>query len=171
MAERATTLDDLAELCQLDVRTIHAILHSRKTPHARTLHRLAAGLEVAMLELLQPMPQSAQAKFDRHTNPQVAAVVEEHPEWFIDWTTDDFEELHSRFGTGGALSVEGVCQSVEQMNRKRQLLDRAALVMECGDADLLTQFVDLLYQRIVLVPPTASEVQVSTQRPVTVVPD
>jgi transcriptional regulator with XRE-family HTH domain len=169
MAERAATVEDLAQWCDLDARTIHAMLHSRKTPHARTLHRLAAGLNISMLDLLQPPPRSAGAQFDRLTNPQVATVVADHPEWFADWTADDFEELQSRFGTGGALSTEGVAQTVEHMNRKRQLLDRAAMVMECGDAELLTHFVDMLYQRIVLTPPVS--VQASTQRPATALSD
>ncbi|MCH8023519.1 MAG: hypothetical protein IIB43_02315 [Candidatus Marinimicrobia bacterium] len=66
------------------------------------------------------------------------------------WMETDFEELHSRFGTGGALTPEGAAEAVVAMNLKRAVHQKVALLLESGEASLLVGLVDLLYQKIVV---------------------
>ena len=104
-------------------------------------------------ELFQNPSLLAHRLFDRRTNPLVDHLVNDHPQWFEGWTEMDFDELYSRFGTGGALSEPGAATVVLAMNRKREVTKRVALLLESGEAELLAGFVDLLYQKIILPPP------------------
>ena len=78
-----------------------------KKPHARTLHRLAAGLGISVDELFIDPAQLLYRSFDRLTNPMVEEVLENHGELFHGWTQADFDELNSRVGLGGPLTMEG----------------------------------------------------------------
>ena len=151
MVRHDVTLADVVERCDLDERTVRAILAGKQQPHARTLHRLAAGLGVETDEFFQDPSLLAYRSFDRDTNPVVDEVVAEHPRLFTGWTQHDFDELYSRFGTGGALTAEGTRQVVEQMNRKHELQRKVALILETHEAELLAKLIDVLYQRVVLV--------------------
>lgn len=150
MARCGMTLQQLVEATGLSERTVKAILRGRGKPHARTLHRLAAGLGVSTDELFQSPALLAHQLFDRQTNPIVEEVIDEQPQLFEGWRQQDFDELYSRFGTGGALTVEGTRQIVEQMNRKRDIHHKVALLLETGESELLVGLVDLLYQKVVV---------------------
>ncbi len=69
---------------------------------------------------------------------------------FDGWTQADFEELYSRFGTGGALTSSGTAQVVMAMNRKRDVHQKVDVLLETSEADLVIGFVDLLYQKIIV---------------------
>ncbi len=153
MARSGLTLEGVVAATGLSERTVKGALNGRSKPHARTLHRLAAGLGVASDELFQNPSLLAHRLFDRRTNPLVDHLVNDHPEWFEGWTEMDFDELYSRFGTGGALSEPGAATVVLAMNRKREVTKKVALLLESGEAELLAGFVDLLYQKIILPPP------------------
>lgn len=148
MARCDLTLQQVVEATGLSERTIKAILNGKNKPHARTLHRLATGLGVSSDELFQNPSLLAHRLFDRQTNPIVQDMVNCHPELFEDWTQADFEELYSRFGTGGALSAPGATEVVQAMNQNREIHRKVALLLETGEAELLTGFVDLLHQKI-----------------------
>jgi transcriptional regulator with XRE-family HTH domain len=150
MARAGLTLHEVVAATGLNERTIKAILSGRNKPHARTLHRLAAGLGVATDELFQNPSLLAHRLFDRRTNPIVQDVVESRPELFDGWTQADFEELYSRFGTGGALTTPGTTEVVLAMNQKRDVHQRVALLLESGEAELLIGLVDLLYQKAIV---------------------
>lgn len=150
MARLGWTLDDLVEASQLDHRTIAALLQGGKRPHARTLHKLAAGLGVDTDELFQSRSPQGRNDFDRATNPRVAEVIREQPQWFVGWSAAHFEQLTSQFGAGGALTREGVAQAVERINRQRDVQGKVALVMETPQADLLVELVEVLYRRVVV---------------------
>ena len=47
MVQHGLTVAQVAEQCGLDERTIRGILDGSNRPHARTLHKLAAGLGVS----------------------------------------------------------------------------------------------------------------------------
>lgn len=141
----------MIEATGLSERTVKAMLGGKSKPHARTLHRLAAGLGVLTDEFFQNPSLLAHRLFDRSTNPVVQEVVSGCPELFEGWTEADFDELYSRFGTGGALTAAGTTAVVVAMNRKREIHQKVALLLESGQADLLGGFVDLLYQQIILV--------------------
>ena len=143
------TLDEAAEKSGLDQRTIRGILEGTNQPHARTLHRLARGLGVPSNELFLEPAQLLYRHFDRGTNPVVAEVVEDRPDLFLGWTEADFDELHSRFGTGGPLTAEGSVEAVLQMNRNRTVHEKLALLLESGQADLIRSIVEAMYDTIV----------------------
>ena len=149
MARHGLTLEDVVDRTGLDERTIKGILAGTK-PHARTLHRLASGLEVVSDEFFQDPSLLAHRLFDRATNPVVEEVVSNHRELFQGWTEADFDELYSRFGTGGGLTMDGALAAVASMNHNREIHHKVALLLESGEAEFLSQLVKLLYQRITL---------------------
>lgn len=150
MARSGMTLQQVVAAAGLNERTIKAILSGRSKPHARTLHRLADGLGVAADELFQNPSLLTHRLFDQRTNPVVQEVIDSRPHLFEGWTQADFEELYSRFGTGGALTASGTAQVVVAMNRKREVHQKVALLLESGEAEFLSGVVDLLYQKIIV---------------------
>ena len=148
MARFGLTLEQVVEQSGLDGRTIKGLLAGTHKPHARTLNRLAAGLGVSADELFQDPSLLAHRSFDRQTNPVVETVVSSQPDLFVGWAERDFDELYSRFGTGGSLTIEGTIEAVRSMNHNREIHRRVALLLESGEAALLSAFVDLLYERI-----------------------
>lgn len=149
LARLGWTLDDLVEATQLDPRTISALLQGGgKRPHARTLHKLAAGLGVPTDELFQDRSSVGRREFDEATNPVVAEVLREQPQWFLGWSAAHFEQLTSQFGAGGALTREGVEAGVRRINRQRDIQDKVALVLETPQGELLAELVDVLYRRV-----------------------
>ncbi len=151
MARLDMTQQDVVDASGLDQRTVRSILQGVTRPHAHTLHKLAEGLGVAADELFQDPYQAGQAAFDRATNPAVADVVEARPELFEGWTQADFNELFSRMALGGALTESGVLASAEAMNARRQLLHQVAVILESGEAELMRDFVALLFRRVTTV--------------------
>ena len=151
MAARGLTMCGVAEQTGLHVRTVRGILRGDKKPHARTLHRLAEGLGVAVDEFFVDPAQLLYRRFDRQTNPVVAEVIEDHKEVFHGCTETDFDELHSRVGAGGALTVEGALAAVQQMNRRRELHDKLDLLLESSQAEVAAGILNVLYDKVVVV--------------------
>lgn len=151
MARQGMTVDQVAARSGLDERTVKGILRGgHQRPHARTLHRLAHGLGVAADELFHAPAYWSRRQFDRRTNPLVDEAVARRPELFADWRQADFDDLYSRFGTGGGLSVEGTLAAAEEINRRRALLDKVALLLETSQRDVLCGMIELLYRSVVL---------------------
>jgi transcriptional regulator with XRE-family HTH domain len=147
MAAAGVSIHDLAQRSGVDERTIRGLLAGNK-PHARTLHRLAEGLGVSADEFFVDPTQLLYRHFDHATNPMVAEVLESQPVLIQYWSEADFDELHSRFGAGGALTRDGVLQSVRRMNRKREVIDKLNLLFETGEANTVEGIIDLLYEKI-----------------------
>lgn len=156
MADRGMTLGDLSAATGLDQRTLRGILHRRSQPQARTVNKLAAGLEVTIDELFIPpglrQINPEHVALDRATNPVVAEVIAEQPGLFAGWTAAEFDELFSQVGVGGALTSEGVQTAAESIERRRELWTRAAVVLETDLGDLLGDMIDLLYDRVTASP-------------------
>lgn len=150
MARSGLTLKQVVEATGLCERTVKGLLSGRSKPHARTLRRLACGLGVSTDELFQNPSLLVHQLFDHRTNSAVDEIVGSHPQWFDGWTDVDFAELYSHFGTGGALTETGATSVVLAMNRKRNVQQKVALLLESSEAELLTGLVDLLYQKIVV---------------------
>jgi transcriptional regulator with XRE-family HTH domain len=151
MARLDLTIDEVVERAGLDLRTVQGILLGRNPrPHARTLHRLAAGLGVPADELFQTPSRLAHRRFDRLTNPRVEEALTAEPALFADWTDADFNELYSRFGTGGGLTMDGALEAARQMNRNRQVHEQVAVVLESGEAELLRELVEVLHRRVLV---------------------
>ena len=135
MTRMGLTIEQVAARSRLDLRTVKGILDGSSRPHARTLHRLAAALQVSPDEFFLDPSQLIYRCFDQATNPIVAEVVESHPSLFSGWTEADYEELNSRFGTGGPLTVEGTLAAVNTMNRNRKVQEKLAVLLESSQAD------------------------------------
>jgi transcriptional regulator with XRE-family HTH domain len=149
MTRMGLTIEQVVARSGLDVRTIKGILDGSNRPHARTLHRLAAALQVSPDEFFLDPSHLIYRCFDRATNPVVAEVVEGHPALFSGWTEADYEELNSRFGTGGPLTVEGTLAAVSAMNRNRKALEKLAVLLESSQADLIRGIVEVMYDKVV----------------------
>jgi len=149
MARDGLTLRDVIERTELDDLTGGAILSGANKPHARTVHKLATGLSVSTDELFQDPSLLAYRLFDRQTNPLVETVIADQADLFAGWAHHDFDELYSRFGTGGAMTSEGIVEVVQAMNRKREVHEKVALLLETGQAEVLCGMVDVLYQTVV----------------------
>jgi transcriptional regulator with XRE-family HTH domain len=149
MAVKGLSLRRLAEQSSLDQRTIRKLLRGTSRPHMDTIRRLAVGLDVPVEDLFLDPTTLASHRFARQTNPLVEEVVREMPEQFSGWTAADFAELYSRFGTGGALTRQGVLQAAAQMNRAREIYKKMAVLLESSRAELIAKIVELLYQEIV----------------------
>ena len=89
-------------------------------------------------------------RFDRRTNPMVAEVIETHGALFDGWTEADFDELHSRVGTGGSLTTEGALVAVRHMNQKRELHEKLDLLLESSHAQLAAEILDVLYEKVLV---------------------
>ena len=76
MARQGISVDALAAASGVDRRTIAGVLHGKKRPHSRTLHRLAEALSVPADEFFQDPSLLAHRAFNRQTNP---LVVEGEP--------------------------------------------------------------------------------------------
>ena len=87
-------------------------------------------------------------RFDRGTNPLVEEVLQEEPLLFEGWGEAEFDELHSRVGTGGALTREGTLAAVARMNSKRRLHDMLDVLLETGQAKTVSGMLELLYQQV-----------------------
>jgi transcriptional regulator with XRE-family HTH domain len=156
MAREALTLAELVRRSGLDHRTLKGILAGRHRPQPRTLHRLAATLNVPVEELFQDASLLRHRLFDRHTNPVVEEVISDNPQLFHGWTQGEFDELYSRFGTGGALTADGTVKAAKAMNRRRELLQKVALLLETNESELLETMIEALYDRVVVRAPLAA---------------
>ena len=75
--------------------------------------------------------------------------MEAHPEIFADWTESDYDELHSRVGTGGPLTAEGALAAARQMNARRELHDKLDVLLESSQAEVIAGIVELMHQKVV----------------------
>jgi transcriptional regulator with XRE-family HTH domain len=150
MAADELSIHDVSARTGLDARTIRAISRGTHRPHARTLHRLASGLGVAVDEFFVDPAQLLYRRFDHQTNPLVEEVLQDESDLFDGWCEADFDELHSRVGTGGALTREGVLQAVERMNDKRRMHDMLDVLLESSQARTVAGMIDLLYQQVIV---------------------
>lgn len=155
MARDNMTFEDIVAVTELDERTLRSLTRGVTHPHARTLHKLATGLGVSIDELFQPVRQPAAQKFDRATNLLVESCVTRHASLFRNWSQGDFDELYSRFGTGGQLTEEGILAAARATNAKRDLWRQVSVILESSEADLLEQFVGVLYGRVTVKAPKA----------------
>ena len=152
MAAHGWTANHVATATGVDRRTIKAILDGRHKSHPRTIKRLAEGLAVGVDEFFVAPSQLLYRQFDRATNPAVDELLARQPALFTGWTSADFEELHSRVGTGGPLTIEGVCRAATEMNLNREAHEQLAVLLETGQAKVVRGILSLLYSQVVVKP-------------------
>jgi transcriptional regulator with XRE-family HTH domain len=149
MAAGGLSVREVAQRAGLDERTVRAVCSGRHRPRGTTLHRLAEGLDAAVDQFFLDPAQLAYRQFDRATNPVVEEVVEEQPELFRHWTEADFDELNSRMGSGGGLTRNGALEAAGHINRKRRLHEKLELLLETTHGNLVSEMLELLYERMV----------------------
>jgi hypothetical protein len=71
---------------------------------------------------------------------------------FHNWSEAEFDELYSRFGTGGQLTETGIAAAAQATNIKRNVWRQVSVILESGEAKLLTEFIELLYGRVTVAP-------------------
>ena len=147
MVRQGLTLPQVVEATGLDDRTIRSLLRGTTQPHARTLHKLAAGLGIDADDLFVDPVEEA-ARFDYRANPSAASIVRRHPEAFAAWTPADFEEYFSRVGVGGELTEEGALADAAATNRRRELMTQVAVILESAESEHLSEIIALLYRRV-----------------------
>lgn len=132
------------------------------SPRAATLHRLAEALEIPVAYLNPDQPidlerwlhetpavrSTAAGEFDRQTNPYVEVVLQQFPQVFAGFTQEDWEELYSSFGTGGALTEDGVRRTAEGIAKKRETLRRLSILLETHLGDAAAAMVDSLFDLV-----------------------
>ena len=163
IVQQGLTTAQVAAKTGLDRRTVRAVLSGSGRPHPRTIHRLAKGLGVSSDEFYLEPSQLAYRQFDRQTNPVAEEVIQEHPELFEDWVASDFDELHSRFGTGGALTREGVLAAAKAMNERRIVHEKLAVVLESSHGELARTMIELLYEQAVVRGPSGEQPAAAAQ--------
>ncbi len=149
MVEGNFTIGDVVAATGLDRRTLQGILEGNTRAHARTLHRLAKGLDVAVDEFFVSPSQLLCRRFNRETNPGVEEAVAAEPGLFEGWTELDFDELRSRFGAGGELTLEGAVEAARQMNRNHRLHDMLAFLLETNQSDVIAGILEVMYEKAV----------------------
>ena len=149
MADQGLTVAQVADARNLDERTVRGVLNGSNHSHARTLGKLARGLGVPVSEFFIPPAALAVQQFDEATNPAVDEVLGTHAQMVADWTAADFAELYSRVGTGGGPAADGVLEAIRAQNRRREVFERVAVLLESDEATMLCGMVDLLYRKAV----------------------
>ena len=147
MAKFGMRYDDLVECSGVAEKTLQALLRGERTPQPRTIQKLADAFGVSTDELFYETSW-LETLFDEATNPCVREAIECQPDRFRGWSPADFDELHSRFGVGGELTVEGALKVAEQMNRRREAIDHARLVLETSQGELLAQIIETFYAQV-----------------------
>jgi transcriptional regulator with XRE-family HTH domain len=153
MARHGLTYDDVVRASGLDERTVRGLARGMNNPHARTLTKLAGGLGIDVDELFHQPGQTARQRFDRATNTLVDSVVAARGDIFARWSDADFDELYSRFGTGGQLTETGILAAAEAQNARHKLWRQISTILETGEAALLAEFIQLLYRRATIAKP------------------
>ncbi|MCA9039744.1 MAG: helix-turn-helix transcriptional regulator [Planctomycetaceae bacterium] len=143
-------------------RTFFSNLQREKVrwPQPNTLSKIASALDISAQELcdcdderevqlrLAKDDNSGAAQLDRRTNPVVAEVSQASPELFQGWETQDWDEIYSSFGVGGALTEEGVQEAAKRINEKRELLRKVQVIFETHQSEELVVLIENLYRSV-----------------------
>jgi len=163
--EKGWNQDEFARLTQLHRLTVRNIFQGEsKRLHnatvsacARTLgfsvHDLRAAPLSSLLSRLQrqqsALPtQELRTRYERATQPEVLDWIERHPELAARLKPDELDELMSLQGTGGPLTSFGVGKSVDQIFRRRRLIEKVLDIAGTELIDLLEPMVDLMHEKI-----------------------
>jgi transcriptional regulator with XRE-family HTH domain len=174
-AEKGWNLGQLARQARVSRTTLYLLERGKiGKPHVTTLSRLAAALEVPPERLMRsamPHPRAAsigsaigdcpdeaasRTAFDRSTNPLVAEVHAESPGLFAGWSAAEWDELYSTFGTGGALTRQGVVETAEHISRKRETVRQLQVLLETHLGAAVARMVESLYEMVAIGGPAAS---------------
>jgi transcriptional regulator with XRE-family HTH domain len=172
--DKGWNMQQLAAAAGMSRTTLHHLEQGTVAqPRVSTLHKLASALEVSIDAFDVPAESSlahddlaARRAFDRRTNVTVASVAAQEPALFEHWSADDWDELYSQFGAGGALNDEGVRTTAARINRNRETLERLRVLLQTHLAQVAANLVDSLYDAVAVpVPAPRNTSTDSTQNP------
>ena len=95
-----------------------------------------------------PAKEDLRVLYEQATQPELLAWLEANLERAGQLTPQEIDELLSLQGTGGPLTEFGVAHFVEQLERRRKIMEQAAVIAGTEYVDMLEQFVELLYEKI-----------------------
>ena len=161
--ERGWNQEEFARSADLNRLTIRSIFQGP----ARKLHNATVGacaralglsvhdLQTQTLEKLLPRMRMAlptqenlRVLYEQATQPELLAWLEQNPDRAARFSPLEIDELLSLQGTGGPLTAFGVGHYVDQLERRRKILEQVAIIAGTEQIDLLEQFVGLLYEKI-----------------------
>jgi hypothetical protein len=107
-------------------------------------------LEKLLSRMRVPLPaqEGLRVLYEQATQPELLTWLEQHPDRAVQLSPAEIDELLSLQGTGGPLTAFGVAHYVEQVERRRKILEQAAAVAGTEYIDLLEQFVGVLYEKV-----------------------
>ena len=161
--EHGWNIDEFARHADLNRLTIRGIIvgpprrlhHATVAACARALGVSVHDLQTQPLERLLPRMRIAppddenlRLLYERATQPELLHWLEANHARAAKLTADDIDELLSLQGTGGPLTALGVEHHVAQLERRRVILEKTAVVACTEYVDMLEQFIDLLYEKI-----------------------
>jgi transcriptional regulator with XRE-family HTH domain len=163
--ERGWNQEDFARIANLNRQTVRDILQQNNERRLRnaTVSACARALGLTVSELhnlplerlLPRMNQQAsegdpllRRLYEEATQPELLSWLERNADRARQLTADEIDELLSLQGTGGPLTSFGVQHFVEQIERKRRLLQQVQVVAGTEYLDLLEQLVGLLYDKV-----------------------
>lgn len=82
------------------------------------------------------------------THPMIEQARRDRPELFDSLTADEWQELATHRGVGGALTYEGVLHFAEKIQRKREVRRQFEVLLESEHFRTLAEFVGVLYRDI-----------------------
>jgi transcriptional regulator with XRE-family HTH domain len=161
--ERGWSQKEFAQRAGLSRQTVREILEQpgRRRLHNRTIFGCARALGLCVGQLRGqesasafpsdgglPQVLSEELRYDLATQPQVRRWLEEKPSEAARYSHAEIVELLSMQGTGGPLTAEGVGAALEQLERKRKLVDRVHVIAGTEYLELLERLVEWLYERV-----------------------
>jgi hypothetical protein len=161
--ERGWNQDEFARLADLNRLTVRSIfLGPPRKLHNATVSACARALNLSVHDLLtQPVEKllprmrlpvaptdNLRVLYEQATQPELLAWLESNPDRAAQLSPQEIDELLSLQGTGGPLTPFGVAHYVEQIERRRKILEQAAVVAGTEYVDMLEQFVELLYDKV-----------------------
>lgn len=161
--ERGWNQDEFARIADLNRLTIRNIFHDHERKlHNATVQACARALGVSVHDLQTqplekllprmrvpvPAKESLRILYEQATQPELLAWIEGNAERAARLTAEETDELLSLQGTGGPLTAFGVAHHVEQIERRRRLLEQVAVIAGTEYGDMLHQFVALLYEKV-----------------------
>jgi transcriptional regulator with XRE-family HTH domain len=164
--ERGWNQEDFARIAGLNRQTVRQILQQTGDRRLRnaTVGACASALGLSVSELrnlplerlLPRMHNQRQSNgedqrsrlYEQATQPELRGWLERNPERARQLTDDEMDELLSLQGTGGPLTSFGVEHFVEQIERRRRLVEKVHTIAGTEYFDFLEQFVGLLFDKV-----------------------
>jgi transcriptional regulator with XRE-family HTH domain len=164
--ERGWNQEDFARIAGLNRQTVRQILllNLKRRLRNATISACATALGLSVSELRnlpldQLLPRMRSQRpgegddklarlYEQVTQPELLAWMERNPERAKKLAPEEIDELLSLQGTGGPLTSIGVERFIENLERKRRLVQQVHAVAGTEYLELLEKLVALLYEKV-----------------------